>query len=150
MKKSILLAFMLSMTASAFAVEQQIGGLWYDLISKTKGATVLKWKNDTRYKGDVVIPETVSYNGVTYPVTAFAAEAFKICTEMTSITLPANMKSIGDGAFDGCTKLNTGGVRISDLSAWCKIEFETIHYAAASQPLYKGKKLYLNGKELTD
>jgi len=150
MKKSILLSFLLSMAASAFATEAQIGGLWYDLISKTKGATVLKWKNDTRYKGDVVIPETVTYNGVTYPVTAIAAEAFIICTEMTSITLPANMKSIGDGAFDGCTKLNTRGVRISDLSAWCKIEFETIHYAAASQPLYKGKKLYLNGKELTD
>ena len=150
MKKSILLSFLLSMAASGFATEAQIGGLWYDLISKTKGATVLQYKDNVKYKGDIVIPETVTQNGVTYPVTSIAAEAFLGCTEMTSVTIPANMKFVGDGAFYGCNKLKTKGVHISDLSAWCKIEYEAIHYTTGAQPLYCGHSLYLNGTLLTD
>ena len=53
------------MAASGFATEAQIGSLWYDLISKTKGATVLQYKDNVKYKGDIVIPETVTQNGVT-------------------------------------------------------------------------------------
>jgi hypothetical protein len=39
------------------------------------------------------------------PVTAIANNAFKNCTELKSITLPNNLKSISSSAFSGCTSL---------------------------------------------
>jgi hypothetical protein len=38
----ILLALLLSVAASASAVEAEIGGLWYELISKAKEASVIQ------------------------------------------------------------------------------------------------------------
>lgn len=41
------------------------------------------------------------------PVTAIAAEAFKGNTDITSVTIPASMKLIGESAFRDCTALGT-------------------------------------------
>ena len=54
---------MLSVTASAFAVEAEIGGLWYEVVSKTKEAKVIKYKNSVKYSGNIVIPVS-DYIGV--------------------------------------------------------------------------------------
>lgn len=51
MKKILSLALLLSVTASTFAVEAEINGLWYELISKVKEATVIQYKNNVRYQG---------------------------------------------------------------------------------------------------
>ncbi len=49
MKRFLSLVLLLSVTASAFAVEAEINGLWYELISKAKEATVIRclYKNLT-------------------------------------------------------------------------------------------------------
>lgn len=62
------------------------------------------------YQNDLVIPETVSIDGVTYTITAIGDEAFTGCrvytangvtywNGLTSVTLPETISSIGDGAF---------------------------------------------------
>lgn len=56
---------------------------------------------------DVIIPPIVTYNGVTYTVTAIGDEAFSEQTTMTSIAIPNSVKTIGDGAFKSCTGLTT-------------------------------------------
>ncbi len=132
------------MAASTFAVETQIGGLWYDIVSKTKGAKVLKFKNDVKYKGDIVIPETVTYDGESYPVTAIDVQAFTNCTEISSVTIPTSMKTIGNNAFYRAKNIKV--VNISDLSAWCRIEFGN----GSSNPTYEAHHLYLKGEEITD
>lgn len=80
--------------------------------------------------GKVIIPSTVSYDGVEYTVTAvgsdsgkvfetegvtevvipntvktIGANAFYNCTSMTSIQLPSSLKRINDAAFVGCSGL---------------------------------------------
>ena len=67
------------MAASAFAVEAEIDGLWYELISKAKEATVIQYKNN-HYSGNIVIPETVEYNGANYSVTSIGSHTFYGCS----------------------------------------------------------------------
>ena len=55
--------------------------------------------------GHVIIPDSVEYNNVKYPVTAIGSYAFCRCTNLNSITFPPKMVSIGEHSFDGCTSL---------------------------------------------
>lgn len=54
---------------------------------------------------DVEVPETVSYDGTTYSVTAIADNAFMGLYLMQSISLPATLQSVGKTAFCDCTSL---------------------------------------------
>ena len=59
------------------------------------------------YTGTVVVPESVTYNGNTYPVTSIDNGAFEDCTGLTYITIPNSVTSIGGGAFEGCRGLTS-------------------------------------------
>ncbi|MBQ6247394.1 MAG: leucine-rich repeat protein, partial [Kiritimatiellae bacterium] len=59
--------------------------------------------------GEVVIPAEIDGR----PVVAIGAEAFAGNTAITSITIPASVTNIAEGAFAGCTGLNT--VSISEV-----------------------------------
>ena len=109
MKRTFFLALLLSVTASTFADVAEINGLWYELVSETKEASVIQYQNSVQYKGDIVIPETVEYNGVSYSVTSIGAGAYYIyegaffeCSGLTSVTIPNSVTSIGNSAFRGC------------------------------------------------
>ncbi len=52
---------------------------------------------------DIVIPSTYKNK----PVTEIDIEAFANCAELTSITIPDSITSIGDYAFRNCTELKT-------------------------------------------
>ena len=59
-----------------------------------------------KVSGDIKIEASIVINGMTYEVTAIAKEAFKGCTELTSVEIPNSIENIGDNAFDGCTALH--------------------------------------------
>ncbi|MGI6008917.1 MAG: leucine-rich repeat protein [Methanomethylophilus sp.] len=53
------------------------------------------------------IPETVTYDSVTYTVTSVAMEGFSSRSSIVSVTLPDTLESIGDGAFYECGSLES-------------------------------------------
>lgn len=61
--------------------------------------------NTTSYQGGIVIPSTVTYNGVSYIVTRIGDNALNNCRNMTSISIPNTVTSFGNGAFAGCISL---------------------------------------------
>ena len=130
---------LLPVVASAEAVE--IDGIWYNLIPKAKEAEVTS--NPNKYSGDVNIPPSVTYDGEPYSVTSIGEYAFSGCSGLTSVTILNSVTSIGINAFSGCSGLTS--VHISDLEAWCRIQFST-----DSNPLYYAHHLYLNGEEIKD
>ena len=90
----------------------KISGRWtiYDITNENEvgvayGAPSTVFPNT--YIGDIVIPEIVTYNGTTYNVTSIEMDAFYSCAGLTSITIPACVKSIGDMAFSGCSALTS-------------------------------------------
>ena len=79
-----------------------IGELEYKITKKGE-VYVYSCKTDVT---DVDIPKYVSYKGYSYKITKIGSEAFKDCTNLTSITIPTSVTSIGSSAFSYCTNLS--------------------------------------------
>ena len=105
MKKQllILVLIMLPLVVSAETVE--INGVYYNLITDGNVAEVIP--NHNEYTGNIVIPESVNYNNVTYSVTSIGSGAFATCPGLISITIPNSVTSIGIAAFSGCSGLTS-------------------------------------------
>ncbi len=146
--KIILLLASISIVNNVLAFEFKLDGLIYRALSNTQ--TYVTVYGDTKCSV-ITIPETVTYNGREYNVTAIGAGAFKDFSSLTSITIPKTIKSIGDGAFNGCTNLTKTNFT-GDIADWCTIHF-TPSYAASehkSNPIYYSHNLYINDVEITD
>lgn len=57
-----------------------------------------------KYTGDVVIPESIVYNGKTYKVTEVGTTAFKN-SDITSFTFSSSISKVGKGIFQDCPLL---------------------------------------------
>ena len=148
----LLLALLASMLdASAYDFEED--GIYYTA-NRTMATVTYKTTDYNTYSGDIVIPESVNHNGVTYTVTAIDAEAFRSSSGLTSVTVPSTVTEIGMMAFYECDHLTR--VDISSIEAWCKISFNypecySDDYSPLfSNPLYYARHLFLNGVEVTD
>ena len=102
----------LLLALSSWAVGVEIDDIYYELDSSTKTATVTYTGStsnnpNTAYKGNIAIPASVSYGGTTYTVASIGRDAFRGCTGLASISIPASVTSIGINAFRGCTGLTS-------------------------------------------
>ena len=59
------------------------------------------------YKGEVVIPNAITFDGTTYPVTGIGEAAFMGCTELVTIRIPSSVTSLGANAFYDCKRLTS-------------------------------------------
>ncbi|MGN1404216.1 MAG: leucine-rich repeat protein [Ruminococcus sp.] len=90
--------------------------------------------------GDITIPDGV---------TKISAYSFQGCTSLISIAIPKSMETIGLCAFVGCSSLTS--VYITDLEAWCNIDFECERFTTCfSNPLYYAENFYINNDNKTD
>ena len=63
------------------------------------------WDNSNRPTGALVLPDTVTHNGITYTVRAIGEAAFYRCL-IFSVTMPNTVDSLGDYAFGKCSYLS--------------------------------------------
>jgi hypothetical protein len=101
-QKAMAVVFCLALTVCAEA-KVRVGDLIYDLDSSSGTASVLFNKAE----GDLVIPASIVYDGITYQVTSLIANAFSGCTALRSVTLPSTIKTVSVHAFSSCTALTS-------------------------------------------
>ena len=87
-------------TANAYSFE--VDGIYYNYYGYNSVEVTYKDYNNgncNSYSGDVVIPETVTYNDVEYKVTSIGNCAFYNCSGLTSVTIPQGVTTIESFAF---------------------------------------------------
>lgn len=75
---------------------------------------------DTAISGDVVIPSELDG----YTVTKTGEKAFDSCVNITSVTIPEGLKSLGKSTFNGCSGLKTVNYNAVD----CSIRYSNYGY----------------------
>lgn len=98
--------FMMLLPMAASAESVRIGYLYYNLDVNNRTASVAENLRGG-YSGNVVIPETVTYDGTDYIVTSIGNDAFWGNSELTSITIPNSVTTIESCAFLACSRLTT-------------------------------------------
>ena len=84
-----------------------VGDLAYD-VRTGGGNTVNVHAASTEISGDIVIPDTVEYEGVVYTVVAIGGgEVFISCENLTSVVIPNTVKTISGSAFKWCSNLTS-------------------------------------------
>ena len=117
--RTVLLALMMSLAYSLHAQNQfWVGGIHYEVTSSDYSAvgTVSVIAANDGYSGAITVPDVVAFE-VTgnygnrfirhYKVTEIGENAFRDCAGLTSIVLPATVKTIGKNAFYGCSSLSS-------------------------------------------
>ena len=109
---------------------------------KCYGLTSINIGNGVTSIGNDAFWECTSLPTVTIgkSVTSIGELAFYGCSSLKSITIPPSVTHIGKNVFFNCYDLNA--VHISDLEAWCNIQFDG--------DFFSRYHLYLNDKEITN
>ena len=87
---------------------------------------------------------SLTYIDIPESVKSIGLSSFSGCSALESITLPENLKTVGGYAFSECNNLKK--VYITDLAAWCGIDFA----GEDSNPASYSGALYLNDELITE
>ena len=109
----------------------------YLTFSGCSGLTSVTIPNSVTGIGDWAFSNCSGLTSVTIPnsVKGIGAAAFHSCSALTSVTIGNSVESTGKSAFYNCPSLTS--VHISDIIAWCNIEFGDSY----SNPLYNAHNL---------
>jgi len=83
--------------------DNNLSSAWFEPIGNLSPVTEYQVINGGTPPNQVVIPAT--YNGL--PITRIKKNAFKNCTNITSVTIGSNINTIGESAFSDCTNLTS-------------------------------------------
>ncbi len=105
--KTFLLALFTIFGMRASAYDAYVDGIYYNLNQTDKTASVTYGDSGNSYSGEIIIPESVVYEGITYSVTSIGDETFYRRSGLTSIKIPNSVTSIGRFAFGDCSGLTS-------------------------------------------
>ena len=98
---------LLLMTTLSWAYDAYIDGIYYNLSPKYKTAEVTRQGEYSYYMGSVVIPSSITYEGIDYSVTSIGEKAFGGCYSLMSVKIPETVNIIGRSAFYGDYQLTS-------------------------------------------
>ena len=103
MKKGLFTILAMAISLAVYADNFTVDGIEY---SVTSDNTISVFRGKSALV-DVVIPAEIEYDGKTYSVTSIGEHAFEGCSKLSSISIPNSVTSIGDYAFRECYGLTS-------------------------------------------
>lgn len=116
--------------------------LTYTVIDEDTKTCEVSSKNNV--SDDLVIPSKAADGSVSYNVISIGDYAFINCEDLSSVSIPQSINSIGEKAFYDCFSLKKA--EFASIQALCKINFKDSY----SNPLRLVRRLYIDGKEITE
>lgn len=131
------------------AYDVQIDGIYYNVDKSSKTAEVT-YESSTYYRSysdEVIIPRSITHDGIMYLVTSIGDYAFRYCStgfwqwgedkenlpnSLTSVSIPSSVTSIGKNAFENCHYLSTVSIPNSVLTIK-DYAFSGCHYMSSLQ-----------------
>ena len=115
--KVLLVLLLMTVTAAtAWAWDFEKNGVYYGFYEDGTDrvyVTTTNLDSGNAYKGNVIIPSHVSYEGKGYTVEYIGYDAFYSCPDLISVTLPNSIWGIGSAAFQGCKSLKTVNIPVN-------------------------------------
>jgi hypothetical protein len=102
--KKLLLVLLLIISGQCYGYDFQVDGIYYNYVSGTENSCKVTSGN-YKYTGSVIIPEAVTVGGKKYNVVQIEQSAFSGCSELSNVSIPSSVTSIGASAFKNCTSL---------------------------------------------
>lgn len=90
----------------ANAYDFKDGKIYYKITDKNN-KTVAVTSGDTKYDGNISIPEETSYDGVKYSVKSIEMLAFGKCDQLRKVEIPNSVTEMGDEVFLYCIGLES-------------------------------------------
>lgn len=120
------------------------------------------WLKRTNQREHLNVPESVSYNDASYPVTAIGYSEYENDDDffdypdyllglntpyIKSVAIPATVKRINGGKWGE----NLENLYIEDLNAWFDIDFDAVSInCPASNPMAAARNVFIEGKPVED
>ncbi len=104
--------------------EFTVDGVRYSVNDDNTTVMVAGYPSGNEPTGDLTIPESVTFGGISFPVTSIGEGAFEDCSGLTSVTIPNSVTYIGKYAFYG--------------TAWYNNQPDGLVYAGPVAYKYKG------------
>lgn len=106
-KRVFLTLFVVMCSAVGWAYTFEHEGIYYYVLSNSANTVAVTYKSTSynSYSGNVKIPEYVEYGGKEYKVTEIFQRAFQQSSNLTSVSIPKTVTTIGNDAFYKCTRL---------------------------------------------
>ncbi len=154
--------------AHDFSAVAPSGQTLYYSINGTEATVTALASGAWNIYGDLIIPDSVTYNSFSYPVTRIGYYAFGECSGLLSVTIPNTVRTIESYAFYECSSLHTitigsGVISIGQyafaycnsasrvnytgtITQWCNIKFDYDN----SNPLRYAHDLYINNEKIVN
>ena len=101
-KLVILLLIMLPLAVVAQNIKKaKVDGFKFILNLDTNEAELAR----NVYRGHIIIPEKITFEGQEYTITSIGESAFYM-SDVAAVEIPNTVKFIGSGAFSGCSFLS--------------------------------------------
>ena len=98
-KVLFVLTILIANSISASAIEFTVDGVRYSVNNDNTTVTVAGYPSGSEPTGNLNIPESVTYGGISYSVTSISDHAFFYCSGLTNVTIPNSLTSIDEGVF---------------------------------------------------
>lgn len=150
-----LTACILCLSASAY--DFSVDDIFYNILASGNAVEVTHDYNSENsttgsYKSKVTVPETVTYEGTTYSVTAIGENAFAESARLTEVVLPESITTIERKAFYDCSRLKEITIpqsvtTIGELAFYHCVKLKSLNIPASVDCI--GSKAFILCKGLT-
>lgn len=124
----------------------------YTVTNADPASPEVSYKVTSKTAKNIVIPDTITVDGVTYKVTSIQKASFKNHKNLKKVTIGANVKTIDKNAFYGCKKLTTVnmGKNVTTIGVNAFYNCTALKSITIPKSVKKiGSKAFYNCKKLT-